>query len=73
VAERYAFDAEMQDFLRRSNPWALREIVQRLLEAIQRGLWNADDEMRQRLLDLLATLSGDLEDFMDRAWSRMAG
>lgn len=71
VAERYAFDAEMQAFLRRSNPWALREIVRRLLEAIQRGLWNADDEMHRRLLDLLASLSGDLEDFMDWAWSRM--
>jgi cobaltochelatase CobN len=71
VAERYAFDAEMQAFLRRSNPWALREIVRRLLEAIQRGLWNADDEMHRRLLDLLASLSGDLEDFMDWAWSRI--
>lgn len=68
VAERYVFDAESQAFLRRSNPWALREIIQRLLEAIQRGLWQAGDEMRQRLLDLLAELSGDLEEFMDRAW-----
>lgn len=68
VAERYALDAETQAFLRRSNPWALREIAQRLLEAIQRGLWKADDAMRQRLLHLLATLSGDFEEFMDQAW-----
>ncbi|MGQ9814981.1 MAG: cobaltochelatase subunit CobN [Candidatus Roseilinea sp.] len=68
VAERYALDAETQAFLRRSNPWALREIAQRLLEAIQRGLWKADDAMRQRLLDLLATLSGDFEELMDQAW-----
>jgi len=68
LAERYALDAESQAFLRRSNPWALREIVQRLLEAIARGMWQAGEEMRQRLLDLLADLSSDLEDFMERAW-----
>jgi cobaltochelatase CobN len=70
VAERYALDAEAQAFLRRSNPWALREIIQRLLEAIARDMWRADDAMRQRLLDALNELSGDLEDFMDRAWLR---
>ncbi|MCS7056343.1 MAG: cobaltochelatase subunit CobN [Thermoflexales bacterium] len=68
LAERYALDHEAQAFLRRSNPWALREIIQRLLEAIERGLWQADEAMHQRLLDALAELSGDLEDFMDRAW-----
>jgi cobaltochelatase CobN len=70
LAERYALDAESQAFLRRSNPWALREIVQRLLEAIARGMWQADEGMRQRLLDLLTDLSGDLEDLMDQAWLR---
>jgi cobaltochelatase CobN len=70
VAKRYALDAEAQAFLRRSNPWALREIIQRLLEAIARDMWRADDAMRQHLLDALNELSGDLEDFMDRAWLR---
>ena len=28
-------------FLRRSNPWALRAIAERLLEAAERGLWAA--------------------------------
>ncbi len=69
LAERYVFDAEAQAFLRRSNPWAMREIIQRLLEAIQRNLWNAAPEMQQRLAEALAELSGDLEDFMDRAWA----
>ncbi|MDW8325006.1 MAG: cobaltochelatase subunit CobN [Anaerolineales bacterium] len=70
LAERYALDREAQAFFRRSNPWALREVIQRLLEAIERGLWQADEAMRRRLLDALAELSGDLEDFMDRAWAR---
>ncbi|MDW8053487.1 MAG: cobaltochelatase subunit CobN [Anaerolineae bacterium] len=50
LAERYALDKELQAFFRRSNPWALCEIIQRLLEAIQRGLWNADERIKQRLL-----------------------
>jgi cobaltochelatase CobN len=39
VAESYALDPAMQRFLEESNPWALRAIVERLLEAAQRGLW----------------------------------
>lgn len=68
LAERYVFDEDIRAFFRRSNPWALRDIIQRLLEAIQRNLWHADDRMKQRLLDVLAELSGDLEEFMERAW-----
>lgn len=39
VAQRYALDADMQRFLQQSNPWALRAISERLLEAAARGLW----------------------------------
>ena len=34
---------DVRDFLRRSNPWALRAIAERLLEAADRGLWEAPD------------------------------
>jgi cobaltochelatase CobN len=43
VAETYALAPEMQAFLRQSNPWALRAIAERLLEAEQRGLWSQPD------------------------------
>jgi len=39
VARTYAFDPEMQDFFQESNPWALNAIVERLLEAADRGMW----------------------------------
>ena len=42
VAQSYAIAAE--DFLARSNPWALSAIAERLLEAAGRGLWSAPDE-----------------------------
>lgn len=35
----YLLDRETRAFLERSNPWALHAIAERLLEAVQRGLW----------------------------------
>ncbi|WP_196303650.1 cobaltochelatase subunit CobN, partial [Ralstonia solanacearum] len=39
LAQTYAFDPAMQQFLAESNPWALNAITERLLEAIQRQMW----------------------------------
>lgn len=40
VAEAYLLDETVQQFLEQKNPWALRDIAERLLEANQRGMWN---------------------------------
>lgn len=39
LAQTYALDPAMQQFLAESNPWALNAITERLLEAIQRQMW----------------------------------
>jgi cobaltochelatase CobN len=39
LASAYVFDEPVRDFLREANPWALRGITERLLEAADRGLW----------------------------------
>jgi cobaltochelatase CobN len=44
LAVAYLFDDAVRDFLRRSNPWAERAMIERLLEAAQRGLWEHPDE-----------------------------
>jgi cobaltochelatase CobN len=41
VTERYVADASVRKFFEESNPWALRSIAERLLEASERGLWDA--------------------------------
>ncbi len=41
VAEAYLFDSQVQEFVQQKNPWALRDMAERLLEAHQRGLWQA--------------------------------
>jgi cobaltochelatase CobN len=50
VARRYALDAVMREFFQESNPWALNSLVERLLEAAQRGMWVAPEPL---LLDAL--------------------
>ena len=39
VTERYALDPDMQQFFEQSNPWALRAIAERLMEAADRQMW----------------------------------
>jgi cobaltochelatase CobN len=62
VADQYLFDEVSQDFLRRSNPWALKAMAERLLEAAARKLWGDADEDRLRRLRLLAAeIDAELE------------
>ncbi|CAI48637.1 ATP-dependent cobaltochelatase subunit CobN [Natronomonas pharaonis DSM 2160] len=61
VAEAYALDADRQEWLRDVNPWALESITDTLLEAIERGLWDAEDDIESRLTDLNLQVDGDLE------------
>jgi cobaltochelatase CobN len=44
VTQAYVGDPEVRKFFERSNPWALRAIAERLLEADERGLWDASPE-----------------------------
>ncbi|MFI8087793.1 cobaltochelatase subunit CobN [Streptomyces sp. NPDC086080] len=62
LAAEYVFSQENQDFMRKSNPWALRGITERLLEAADRGLWaEPDQETLDRLRATYLALEGDLE------------
>ncbi|BBL81130.1 cobaltochelatase subunit CobN [Rubrobacter xylanophilus] len=43
VTRSYLLDEEVRRFMQRFNPWALRAIGERLLEAAGRGLWESPD------------------------------
>src|SRR5690606_33827212 len=58
VTDAYVDDADMREFFQRSNPWALRSIAERLLEADQRGMWNATDAARTTLADAVLEAEG---------------
>nr|WP_235737256.1 cobaltochelatase subunit CobN [Nocardioides alcanivorans] len=63
LANSYVLDETNQEFLRTSNPWALRGIVERLHEAAERGLWaEPDAETLSQLQKVYLDVEGDLED-----------
>ena len=64
LASAYVFDETNRAFMTTSNPWALRGISERLLEAADRGLWaqpSAEtlDGLRRTYLELEGDLGGD--------------
>jgi cobaltochelatase CobN len=63
LAKEYVLDETNQAFLRQSNPWALRGIVERLHEAADRQLWaEPDPEVLAALQQVYLDTEGDLED-----------
>jgi cobaltochelatase CobN len=62
LAASYVFDEQTSAFLRKSNPWALRGIAERLIEAADRGLWaEPDGATLEGLRSVYLELEGDLE------------
>lgn len=61
-AAKYALDEKMQEWFNKVNPWALRRIAEVLLEAEQRGLWQAKEGTKQSLQELLLNIEGEIEE-----------
>jgi cobaltochelatase CobN len=62
VAQAYILEEQTQQFLRQSNPWALRDIVTRLFEAKVRNLWKSPDPaLLDALRDILLSAEADIE------------
>jgi cobalamin biosynthesis Mg chelatase CobN len=50
-------------FFQETNPWALRSIIERLMEAGQRGLWAQPDQAQlAQMGQLYLRLEGELEE-----------
>lgn len=61
VTDAYLLDEQNREFLDRYNPQARRDMTERLLEAMQRGLWEQPGDYRQRLEDLMLAQEQQLE------------
>ncbi|MCS6959060.1 MAG: cobaltochelatase subunit CobN [Pseudanabaenaceae cyanobacterium SKYGB_i_bin29] len=65
VANAYVLDEQVQKFIATVNPWALRDIAERLLEAQQRNLWqNAPIGMIDQLKMIANWAEGIIEEKM---------
>ncbi|MDP2797509.1 MAG: cobaltochelatase subunit CobN [Methanoregula sp.] len=62
IASTFVNDDEMREFFEKNNPFALEEIARRLLEAEQRGLWDADEQVLEDLRNNYLEIESWMED-----------
>lgn len=74
LADRYVLDEQVQQFFRDKNPWALRGIIERLMESVERGLWEQPDQAQlEQMRQVYLQLEGELEDRSEQPLPRSAG
>ncbi|HEX5143636.1 MAG TPA: cobaltochelatase subunit CobN [Mycobacterium sp.] len=62
LTSSYVLDPENRKFMAESNPWALHGMAERLLEAVERGMWaEPDKDTLAGLRQVLLETEGDLE------------
>ncbi len=62
ITESYLLDTKNQEFIKQNNPWALKDMSERLLEAIQRGMWkDPSQEIKEQLEQLYLEGEGIVE------------
>lgn len=62
LAEHFVGNPDNRDWMREVNPWALQEVAEKLLEAAQRGMWNAKPETIDMLTEVFLDCEGLLEE-----------
>ena len=63
IAQAYLLDSQVRAFLQQANPWAMRDIAERLLEAHQRRLWqNPHPDLIDQLRHLVHAAEGVIEE-----------
>jgi magnesium chelatase, H subunit len=62
IAQTFVNDDEMREFFEENNPYALEEIARRLLEAEQRGLWDANEQVLEDLKKKYLEIESWMED-----------
>lgn len=65
IAESYALDPAMREWMHEVNPHALHNITDKLLEAISRGMWQAEPEMEEQLKNAYLETEGELEEWSE--------
>ena len=62
VCSTWLQNPKLVSFLRQHNPWALRDMAERLLEAHHRGLWTSPhDGQLDHLRELVISSEGQIE------------
>jgi len=67
------FAGEMRRWFQKVNPWAVEEIVRRLVEATGRGICQPDQEFLECLCEGYLEVKGSIEDTMDAVFGKFQG
>ena len=62
VTEKFILDEETRKWIEENNPYALKEMIEDLLEVIDRELWDAPEDIIRKLRDLYLESEADMED-----------
>jgi cobaltochelatase CobN len=62
VTEKFIFDEENRQWIEENNPYAMREMIEDMLEAIDRDLWDAPEDVKEKLRELYLDAEGKMEE-----------
>ena len=61
IFDTYIHDNDLRDWIKEANPWALHSISERLMEAVQREMWNASEDKIDELRNIYLEMESSLE------------
>lgn len=62
IAREYLLDENVRSWMEDVNPFAVHAMSERLLEAVQRGMWDADEDTLEDLREIFLNIDGEMED-----------
>ena len=63
ILKSWLKDKDTLKFFMNENPWVLRDISERFLEAANRGMWNANDEELNIIKEIVLLSEKNIEEF----------
>jgi cobaltochelatase CobN len=64
ITRTFMMNEENRKFFEENNPWALEEMARRLIEAVERGLWNPSPDVKEALKEIYLEIEGWIEEKM---------
>jgi len=62
MADKYVFDESIRKQMMKENIWAVEDQLQRLMEAYQRGMWDASEDEIEKLKQIYLELEAEIEE-----------
>ena len=62
VTEKFIFDEENRKWIEENNPYAMKEMIDDMLESINRNLWDAPEDVKEKLKELFLEAEGKTEE-----------